>query len=186
MADGGCDGYRPDDIGRGRGNRPVFNVSWDDVQTYVAWLSEKTGKTYRLLSEAEWEYVARAGSETLYSWGNEIEVEDIKNRATCSVCTHSKSSAPVGSFAANAFGLHDVHGNVWELVQDCWNETYAGAPADGSAWEQGDCNRRMIRGGSWYTGSMYLRFAFRGRFTTGNRDNQLGHIGFRVARSLTP
>ncbi len=110
VADGGCDGYRPDDMGWGRGNRPVTNVSWNDVQTYVLWLSEKTRKTYRLLSEAEWEYVARAGSETRYSWGNEFG----RNRANCSTCEKRWETAPVGSFAGNAFGLHDVHGNVWE------------------------------------------------------------------------
>jgi len=182
VADGGCDGYRPDDRGVGRGNRPVINVSWDDVQTYVAWLSEKTGKTYRLLSEAEWEYVARAGSETRYSWGNEIG----RNRANCRGCGSrwdNERTAPVGSFAANAFGLHDVHGNVLEWVQDCRNETYAGAPADGSAWEQGDCNGRVTRGGCWYVDPRNLRSAARYRYSTGYRYD---FVGFRVARSLTP
>ena len=182
VADGGCDGYRPRDEGWGRGNRPVINVSWNDVQTYVLWLSEKTGKTYRLLSEAEWEYVARAGSETRYSWGNEVG----RNRANCDGCGSrwdGKQTAPVGSFAANAFGLHDVHGNVYEWVQDCWNGTYAGAPADGSAWGQGDCNRRVVRGGSWYNGWIYLRSANRVHFGPRYRNRR---VGFRVARSLTP
>ena len=183
VADRGCDGYRPDDEGWGRGNRPVINVSWNDVQTYVLWLSEKTGKTYRLLSEAEWEYAARAGSETAYSWGNEIG----RNRANCWGCGSRwdrEETAPVGSFRANAFGLYDVHGNVWEWVQDCWNrKTYAGAPADGSAWEQGHCDHRRRRGGSWLTGPGYLRSANRFRYSTVVRYDT---VGFRVARSLTP
>ena len=181
VADGGCDGYRPDDKGLGRGNRPVRRVSWNDVQTYVLWLSEKTGKTYRLLSEAEWEYVARAGSGTQYSWGNEVG----RNRANCVGCGNrwdGKQTAPVGSFGANAFGLYDVHGNVSEWVQDCY-ETYAGAPADGSAWEQGDCNTRVMRGGSWGSNPRNLRSATRLVFTTGFRSSD---FGVRVARSLTP
>ena len=162
----------------------MINVSWNDVQTYVLWLSEKTGKTYRLLSEAEWEYVTRAGSETQFSWGNEVG----RNRAHCWLMCGGRwdrkyLTAPVGSFGANAFGLHDVHGNVHEWVQDCWNETYAGAPADGSAWEQGDCNRRVLRGGSWSNVPRNLRSALRVRDTTGFRNP---NVGFRVVRSLTP
>ena len=182
VADGGCYGHRPDDEGWGRGNRPVMNVDWNQAQTYAMWLSEKTGKVYRLLSEAEWEYVARAGSETAYSWGNEIG----RNRANCGGCGSrwdGKQTAPVGSFAANAFGLHDVHGNVWEWVQDCWNDSYAGAPADGSAWEQGDCNARGARGGSWYIFPWYLRSASRAGTLFVDRNR---YVGFRVARSLTP
>ena len=182
VADGGCYGHRPDDAGWGRGNRPVMNVDWNQAQTYTMWLSEKTGKVYRLLSEAEWEYVARAGSETAYSWGNEIG----RNRANCGGCGSrwdGKQTAPVGSFGANGFGLHDVHGNVWEWVQDCWNGTYAGAPADGSAWEQGDCNARVVRGGSWNIFPWYLRSASRAGTLFVDRDYRLG---FRVARSLTP
>ena len=160
----------------------MITVSWNDVQTYVLWLSEKTGKTYRLLSEAEWEYVAWAGSETLYSWGNEVG----RNRANCVGCGSRwdrEQTAPVGSFGANAFGLHDVHSNVLEWVQDCWNKTYAGAPADGSAWEQGDCNDRVLRGGSWRSFPSALWSPSRGRNTTGYRSIS---VGFRVARSLAP
>ena len=192
---GGCGEYRPDDEGFGRGKRPVIGVNWKDAQAYVAWLSRESGARYRLLSEAEWEYVARAGSETVYSWGDEIG----KNRANCEECGSrwdGKQTAPIGSFAANAFGLHDVHGNVREWVQDCPNRTYAGAPADGSAWEQADCNDdrdRVMRGGSWasypwyrlgpfsYPG--YLRSANRDSYSPGDRYND---VGFRVARSLTP
>ena len=183
VAHGGCYGYRPDDGGWGRGNRPVMKVDWNQVQTYVMWLSEKTGKAYRLLSEAEWEYVARAGSGTRkYSWGNEIG----RNRANCDGCGSrwdDKQTAPVGMFAGNGFGLHDVHGNAWEWVQDCWNDSYVGAPADGSAWEQGDCGRRVVRGGSWSDVPRYLRSASRDGPPTGFRFDL---VGFRVARSLTP
>ena len=183
VADGGCYGHRPDDEGWGRGNRPVMNVDWNQVQTYVMWLSEKTGKAYRLLSEAEWEYVARAGSGTRkYNWGNEVG-RNLANCVGCGSRWDREQTAPVGSFGANAFGLHDVHGNVSEWVQDCWNDSYVGAPADGSAWEQGDCDIRVMRGGSWFDSRKYLRSAYRGW-----GPHWMGHIffGFRVARSLTP
>ena len=144
--DGGCP--RGDvvakDWGWGRGRRPVVNVSWDDAKRYVQWLSRKTGKPYRLLSESEWEYAARAGTETTYSWGDGIGV----NRVNCDGCGSQwddSRTAPVGSFEANAWGLHDMHGNVWEWVEDCWNDSYAGAPADGSAWLTGNCGRRVLR-----------------------------------------
>ncbi len=180
VAVGGCGGYRPDDEGWGRGSRPVIYVSWDDAQEYVSWLSRQTGQTYRLLSEAEWEYVARAGSSTAYSWGNGIG----SNRANCLDCGDQWSStAPVGSFAANAFGVHDMHGNVFEWVEDCWNAGYAGAPSDGSAWRSGDCSERVLRGGSWFFDPGDLRSAYRDWFAPGYR---LGYYGFRVARTLTP
>ena len=177
---GGCGGYRPDDEGWGRGSRPVINVSWEDAQAYAAWLSGKTGENYRLLSEAEWEYAARAGTTTRYHWGDDIG----RNRANCDddVCGDSWDyTAPVGSFAANGFGLHDVHGNVWEWVEDCWNDSYAGAPTDGSAWESGNCDLRVLRGGSWHGVPRDLRAAYRFWGGTGIR---LGIIGFRVARTL--
>jgi formylglycine-generating enzyme required for sulfatase activity len=110
---------------------PVVNVSWEEVQQYVGWLSRLTGKEYRLLTEAEWEYAARAASNMRFSWGNELGADN----ASCSDCgsTWSLQTAPVGSFKPNAFGLHDVHGNVWEWVEDSWHENYQGAPTDGSA-----------------------------------------------------
>ena len=155
---GGCGGYRPDDEGWGRGNRPVINVSWKDAQAYVDWLSRKTGAEYRLLSEAEWEYAARAGTTTRYHWGDGVG----RNRANCDTCGDSWGvTAPVGSFAANGWGLHDVHGNVWEWVEDCWNGDYTGAPSDGSAWESGNCDARVLRGGSWSSGPRILRDAYR-------------------------
>ena len=129
----------------------MINVSWEDAQSYVRWLSNKTGKSYRLLSESEWEYVARAGSVTAYSWGNEIG----HNRANCDGCGSrwdDEKTAPVGAFSANAWGLHDVHGNVWEWVEDCWNASYTGAPADGSAWESGDCSEARVA--RWLVGQL--------------------------------
>ena len=149
VEDGGCGGYSPSDEGWGREDRLVVNVSWDDAQSLISWLNRKKGANYRLPTEAKWEYAARAGSTTKYSWGNDIG----DNRANCgSDCADSYPSTattPVGSFPANAWGLHDMHGNVGEWVQDCWNESYEGAPTDGSAWESGDCDYRVVRGGSW-------------------------------------
>ena len=171
-----------DDAGWGRGRRPVINVSWNDAREYVAWLSSQTGQQYRLLTEAEWEYAARAGSTTQYSWGNDIG----RNRANClgGDCGDGFDfTAPAGSFAANAFGLHDMHGNVLEWVDDCWNEDYVGAPSNGSAWLSGDCTRRVLRGGSWLLIPRYLRSASRNWYTAGIRSNI---FGFRVARTLSP
>ena len=179
---GGCGGYRPDDEGWGRGSRPVVNVSWDDAQSYVEWLSRSTGEDYRLLSESEWEYVARAGTSTRYWWGNDIGLA----RANCDGCGSQwddRSTAPVGSFAANAFGLHDVHGNVWEWTGDCWNGRYEGAPSDGRAWEGGGCSNRVLRGGSWYSVPQLLRSALRYNNDAGLRYDS---SGFRVARTLVP
>ena len=182
VSGGGCAGYRPDDQGWGRDNRPVVDVSWEDAQSYVGWLSGETGQRYRLLSEAEWEYVARAGSSSAYSWGNAIGT----NRANCDGCGSrwdNAQTAPVGSFQVNAFGVYDMHGNVWEWVEDCWNDGYSRAPTDGSAWRSGDCDRRVLRGRSWGSLPRNLRSASRFRLTTGIRYNDLG---FRVARTLTP
>ena len=178
---GGC-GHRPDDEGWGRGGRPVMNVSWDDAQSYVRWLSSQTGATYRLLSESEWEYAARAGSGTAYSWGNQIG----SGRANCRGCGSqwdASQTAPVGSFSPNGWGLHDMHGNAWEWVQDCWNGSYSGAPSNGSAWQSGDCSRRVLRGGSWDFEPWILRSAYRDRSSAGRR---ISIFGFRVARTLTP
>ena len=177
VSDGGCGGYRPGDSGWGRGPRPVINVSWEDAQAYVRWLSGETGKAYRLLSEAEWEYVARAGTTGPYHFGSSLSPSQAnyeENRG---------GTVPVGSYSANEFGLHDVHGNVWEWVEDCWNESYHGAPRDGSAWESGDCSRRVLRGGSWYVTPRLLRSAIRSWGPTGFRNDD---AGFRVARTLTP
>jgi formylglycine-generating enzyme required for sulfatase activity len=171
------------DSNMGRGTQPVINVTWDHVQQYVAWFSKMTGRPYRLLSEAEWEYAARAGTTTAYSWGDEIG----KNNANCNGCGSewdSRLTAPVGSFAPNQFGLYDMHGNVWEWVEDCLHTNYEGAPKDGWAWiAQGDCNNRVIRGGSWIGYAVGLRSALRFWFTA---DDHGTDLGFRVARTLNP
>jgi formylglycine-generating enzyme required for sulfatase activity len=170
------------DGGFGRETKPVINVSFDEAQQYVAWLSKMTGQPYRLLTEAEWEYAARADSTKAYPWDAKIG----KGNANCNGCGSkwdNSQTSPVGSFAANQFGLFDMAGNVWQWVQDCYHEDYNGAPADGSLWTSGDCSRRVIRGGSWYSTSQFLRAANRDRLNPGNRDNGLG---FRVGRTLTP
>jgi formylglycine-generating enzyme required for sulfatase activity len=174
---GGCT-HRPADRGWGRGRQPVMNVNWDDAQRYVAWLSRTTGKTYRLLSKAEWEYAAQAGS------GREQAAQARANQANCDGCGSrwdNKQTAPVGSFAANAFGLHDMLGNVWEWTADCWNESHSGAASDGSARMTGECSRRVLRGGSWSGHPRYTRSAIRGGDTA---DVRLVLNGFRVARTL--
>ena len=184
---GGCGGYRPDDEGWGRGRRPVINVGWEEAQRFVAWLREGTGEGYRLLSEAEWEYVARAGTTTPFHTGATIATSQANYDGDYTYGNGRKGvdlgkTVPVGSFSPNAFGVYDVHGNVWEWVEDCRNDSYRGAPSDGSAWERGDCSRRVLRGGSWYFGPRYLRSAYRGRNYPGLRYWSL--IGFRVARTL--
>ncbi|MYH30413.1 MAG: SUMF1/EgtB/PvdO family nonheme iron enzyme [Acidobacteria bacterium] len=170
---------RPNDRGWGRGGRPVINVSWEDAQAYVAWLSDETSDDYRLPSESEWEYAARAGTTTRYSWGQDIG----RNRANCGGCGSrwdGDETAPAGSFAPNAWGLHDMHGNVNEWVEDCRHENYARGPRDGTAWTSGgSCDRRGLRGGSWRDGD--LRAAKRGWNSRGYRSHSLG---LRVARTL--
>ena len=182
------DRERVNDRGWGRGRRPVINVSWRDVHAYTHWLSDQTGKTYRLPSEAEWEYAARAGTTTKYSWGDNIGY----NRANCSVCGSrwdNEKTAPVGSFKANSWGLYDMHGNVSEWVRDCWNDDYEGAPADGSAWMSGDCSRHVVRGGSWSSGTQrleseirYARPPDRDDLFFSLWDPKSGGIGFRIVR----
>ena len=179
VADGGCGGYSPDDIWGDRGDRPVMNVSWDDAQLFIDWLNDKTGGNFRLPTEAEWEYAARAGTTTKYSWGDDIG----HNRANCAdfECGDSfEFLAPVGSFPANAWGLHDMHGNVWEWVQDCWNDSYDGAPTDGSAWTSGDCDGRTSRGNAWSPGNWNLHVAYRSG--GGSRTFRGSEFGFRLAQ----
>jgi formylglycine-generating enzyme required for sulfatase activity len=167
VAGGGCNGYRPADEGWGRGRHPVIHVSWYDAQAYVQWLSNRTGKRYRLLTSEEWEFAARPGTTTEYSWGNEEPVcnESARNGANFDACPDDRTR-PVGSFPANGFGLHDVHGNVWEWVEDCYD---------------GDCSRRVLRGGSWGFNPLFLRSAYRDRSDPSVRSY---YIGFRVARTL--
>jgi formylglycine-generating enzyme required for sulfatase activity len=166
-----------------RSGRPAINITYDDALQYVAWLSRMTGKPYRLLSEAEWEYAARAGTTTAYFWGEEIE----NGHANCESCGSqwdNRQTAPVRSFAPNAFGLHNMHGNVWEWVEDCAHSNYNGAPEDGSAWMTGgDCSQHIGRGGSWNNPPEDLRAARRIR---NSHDFRNSNLGFRVARTLTP
>ena len=177
---GGCT-HNPGDNGWGRGPRPVINVESRDAREYVRWLSRKTGERYRLLSESEWEYVARAGTETRYWWGDEVG----RGRANCGRCGSQwdgERTAPVGSFSANAFGLYDVHGNVWEWVEDCLHPDYVGAPGDGRAWTSGGaCGSRVLRGGSWSSTPRHVRSAYRPSWFVGER---FSGVGFRVARTL--
>ena len=178
--DGGCS-HVPDDAAWGRVNRPVIHVSWEDARQYVRWLSRKTGERYRMLSESEWEYIARGGTTTRFHWGDEVG----RGQANCAACGSrwdARQTSPAGSFPPNAFGLHDVHGNVWEWVEDCWHEDYEGAPSDGRAWTvQGDCARRVVRGGSVISPVRTMRSAVRGTHPSGTRSH---NIGFRVAREL--
>ncbi len=169
---------RPDDKGWGRGDRPVINVSWEDANAFVTWLARETGEPYRLPTEAEWEYAARAGTSTVYLWGNEIGF-GLANCTGCGSNFDGDRTSPVGTFAANRFGLHDMHGNVWEWVQDCWQEGYASAPSDGSARLTGNCSSRILRGGSWLNNPSYLRVAYRNWLSSNLRDV---NTGFRVAR----
>ena len=177
---GGCP--QVGDSGFGRGTRPVIYVSWDEAQQYAAWFSKMTGRPYRLLTEAEWEYAARAGSTTAYFWGDEIG----KGNANCGGCGSQwdgRQTAPVGSFVPNAFGLYDMAGNVWQWVQDCYHDNYNGALTDGSAWTTGDCSRRAVRGGSWFNGPPNVRSAGRDGVAAGGRGDRLG---FRLGRTLLP
>ncbi len=179
---GGCGEYRPDDGGWGRGSRPVTGVSWEDAQAYVRWLSARTGASYRLLSESEWEYVARAGTRTPYWWGDFRRRENRANCRNCGGRWDGARTAPAGSFSPNDFGVHDVLGNVWEWVGDCWHDDYAGAPSDGSWWTRGgDCSRRVLRGGSWLNDFRRLRSAVRERAGARRR---VVTVGFRVSRTL--
>jgi formylglycine-generating enzyme required for sulfatase activity/serine/threonine protein kinase len=169
-------GRKPRDFDRGRVLRPVVDVNWHDAVAFAEWLSAQTGDRWRLPSEAEWEYAARAGTESAYPWGDDIG----RNRCNCSGSGSEwsgKGSAPVGSFPANAFGLHDMHGNVWEWTADCWHESYAGGPTDGRAWGQeggGDCSRRVLRGGSWGNYPRNARSADRIRRPADARSNDRG------------
>jgi formylglycine-generating enzyme required for sulfatase activity len=185
----GC-GYRPSDQGWGRGTQPVINILWDDAKDYVAWLSWTTGRTYRLLSESEREYVARAGTTTAYWWGDEFEPGQA-NSAPGNRLLFSASSGdiarprtvPVQSFARNPWGLYQVHGNVYDWVEDCWHDNYEGAPSDGSAWVSGNCNRHVLRGGAFSRNMQTARSA--ARIWSGSA-NRIIYMSVRVARTLGP
>jgi formylglycine-generating enzyme required for sulfatase activity len=199
---GGCPHVDDNDFSRGQ--QPVINVSWDEAKEYVSWLSKITGKTYRLLTEAEYEYAVRAGTLTAYPWGDDIKLDGAV-MANCDGCGSQwdhHQTAPVGSFSPNKFGLYDMVGNVFEWTEDCTHNSYDEAPIDGSAWiaegpkgvidlgaifdhpgpASGDCSIRIVRGGAWFSHPDFLRSAFRYSQVTDYRYNNLG---FRVARTLT-
>lgn len=178
------------------GRHPVVCVNWNDAQAYAAWLSRKTGEEYRLPSESEWEYAARAGTARAQPWrgtsrqcsnanGGDAILEERYSEwplAVASCRDGHVHTAPAGSLGANGWGLHDMLGNVGEWTEDCWNDSYAGSPSDGSAWEHGECDMRVLRGGSWLHSPAILRTAKRFPESSGNRSN---FFGFRVARTLT-
>jgi formylglycine-generating enzyme required for sulfatase activity len=186
VADGGCKGPAAEDEGWGRDRWPVINVTWDMAKSYAEWLSQKTGKPYRLPSEAEWEYAARAGTTTAFSFGagltpQQANYDGTTAYADSSVGMNRKQTLPVGSFPANAFGLHDMHGNVSEWTEDCWHDGYAeDAPANGAPYLAPECGEHVTRGGSWEDPPAELRAAARAGT---RRDEQSSSLGFRVARS---
>jgi formylglycine-generating enzyme required for sulfatase activity len=189
VADGGCNGYTPPDQGWGRGRRPVINVSWNEAQAYLSWLSRKTGKTYRLLSEAEREYVTRAGTTTPFWWGSSISTSQANYNGNYTYGDDGtrgefrNETVPVDTFAPNPWGLYQLHGNVSEWTEDCWHDNYRDAPTDGSAWTDTDCRQRVRRGGSVGSPPQVLRSAFR---LSNPAVNGQPFIGFRVARTLAP
>ncbi len=183
--------YPPGDVQPPRW--PAVCLNWFDAEAYLAWLNSKlrgrAGATagdgpYRLPSEAEWEYAARAGTTAARWWGDAIGT----GKANCNGCGsawNGRELAPVGSFAPNPFGLYDMLGNVWQWTSDCWNESYVGAPSDGSAWQTGDCSKRVLRGGSWSNVPEFIRSAARSRADAAGRDaNYSSYAGFHVARTL--
>jgi formylglycine-generating enzyme required for sulfatase activity len=187
--DGGCRGYRPNDGGWGHGRLPVINVGWHDAQAYAAWLTRKTGHAYRLLTEAEWEYAARAGTTTAFYTGPCIDTRQANYDGSFAFdgCATNTGVArgrttPVGSFEPNRFGLYDMAGNVYQWVEDPYADDYASAPADGSAATKGaPGGRRVLRGGSWYGNPHWMRSAYREGYQPEKKDSD---IGFRIARGL--
>jgi formylglycine-generating enzyme required for sulfatase activity len=178
-ADVGACKQRPDDHGWGRGDRPLINVSWDDAKQFVGWLSQKTGQKYRLPSEAEWEYAARAGTKTPFWWGREVGT----GHAQCDSCgsTIKQQVVPAGSFRPNGFGLYDTAGNAAEWVEDCWNDNYRNSPKDASPATSGDCRLRVLRGGNFLSKASEIRSSARFRYDV---DVRYYANGFRIVREL--
>jgi formylglycine-generating enzyme required for sulfatase activity len=187
----GCS-YRPSGQGARRGRQPVVNILWDDAREYVAWLSRTTGRTYRLLSESEREYLARAGTTTAYWWGDAFDPMQASSAAGSPMLLSASISdlpqpiartetLPVESFAPNPWGFYQVHGNVYDWVEDCWNETYDGAPSDGSAWISGNCNGHVLRGGAFSRNAKTARSAAR---IWSGASNRIIYMSVRVARTL--
>lgn len=184
---GGCGGYMPKDGGWGKGKRPVINISFNDAQKYLQWLNAETGLNYRLLSEAEWEYVARAGQNTPFGRGGagiDAKYANFDGKApygSAEQGPYHRKTQPVGKYSANAFGVHDIYGNVYEWVQDCWNPNHNGASGTGAPRTDGDCDYRVMKGGSWVTHGYQMRAAARVRYVT---DYRYDDYGFRIARTL--
>lgn len=183
---------KPEDEGWGRENLPVINISWDDAHSYVKWLSQQTGKKYFLPSEAQWEYAARAGTQTNYWWGNKpgdklAQCADCAAINRCEDCKDvpllDEGTAPVGSYTANPFGLYDVHGNVMEWVADCGFKTHSSKPSDGTTRRGGDCNKHIMKNGSWWNNVNFIRASVRGS-AFDDPDYKSFHVGFRVAREV--
>ena len=186
LKDGGCAGHKPDDKEWGRGKRPVIDVSFNDAKNFVKWLNKKTGETYRLLSEVEWEYVARAGQTGPFGTGNGISSKDANFDGKApygagAAGPYLRKTQPVGQYEPNAFGVYDMHGNVYEWVEDCWNADHTGAVGDGSPRTDGDCDFRVMKGGSWVTHGYQARAAARIRYVT---DYRYDDYGIRIARTL--
>ncbi|CAK0768858.1 formylglycine-generating enzyme [Azospirillaceae bacterium] len=187
VSENGCQNYHPDDAGWGRGKHPVINVSWRDAQEYIQWINRKTKQTYRLLSESEWEYVARAGTSTHFNVGTRITTDQANFDGTYVFNGSSKGkyrhqSMPVGSFSPNIFGLYDMHGNVREWVEDCYNKTYQNTPTDSKPYIEASCEQQSIRSGSWNYEPFAIRSSARFKNTPTFR---IDDIGFRVARSIS-
>ena len=180
---------KPEDEGHGRGQQPVGNVTWLEAVAYAEWLSQKTGKKFRLASEAEWQYAARAGTTTEYYWGNEPDRNFANYGKDESSGLHASGAdkwlhaAPVGQLRPNQFGLYDMLGNVSEFVQDCWNPNYIGAPTDGSAWTRGDCSNPVTLGGQYHIHPFWLRSAARIGHPSKDADRMI-YFGFRVAQDI--
>ncbi|MGO9475800.1 MAG: SUMF1/EgtB/PvdO family nonheme iron enzyme [Rhodomicrobium sp.] len=191
LADGGCGGYHPDDGGWTTGDRPTINLSWRDAALYIDWLKKKSGKRYRLMTEAEYEYIARAGTVTPFWWGETITPDNANYAGTAQIYKgggkkgeYRGKTLPVKSLQPNPWGFFQVHGNVYTWVEDCWHATYAGAPSDGSAWldrERGDCRFHVMRGGAWFDMPSHLRSAYRIR---SDSEKRILFGGVRVTREL--
>ncbi|MAH84769.1 MAG: hypothetical protein CMF65_09325 [Magnetovibrio sp.] len=188
VAESGCT-HTPDDHNWGRLTRPVININWNQAKAFTKWLSTKTGHVYRLPSEAEWEYIHRAGTTTHFWWGDDVgknraNCRDCESRSCCAIkinlcCSHK--TKPIGAFLPNPFGVYDTAGNVFEWTEDCWNPNHKNAPTDMSARLDGDCHNRVIRGGSFYYFSKVARSYYRSK----NPMNVKSYwLGFRVVREL--
>jgi len=176
----GCS-YRPSDQNWGRGKQPVLNISWDDAKEYVGWLSRKTGRSYRLSSEAEREYITRAGTSSAYWWGDDFTAVQANTAyPTDHSPPMSAKTVPVDSFSPNPWGFFQVHGNVYDWVEDCGNDSYAKAPSDGAAWMTGNCDVRILRGGAFSRHPETLRSA--ARLWSGG-SNRMIYMSVRVART---